>query len=397
LSIALAIIGVLVGGIALWGYLTFRTRKHPDQIEPLGPFGLVTLTTEYIRGWNEGKLGRSTTEHYSLQYRGQPFIFPGKSGMFGDDTVEYRRMNSLITFPTTEPALVVNVGDPNNSSFYYLVREVNGNAVAQHVADGRGGISAQWLDPPPEATPTISDVALHRGAMAPGGRWLLLGDYTVLDTRTLEHFTFAYHKDAGHNQFKPPMELSPDQRSFVRFGSTSPPENKPVLIVYDFKANSSYLLPLSRTFHRYTEWEEIDLAWLHHYFKWERNGEGIDLLVPNAGVAPLPYHGRLSHEPDTDYREYRLQPVLPAMVDSLAQFLEQEFAAQRLPPKYESSSGYEFRVGEHPISVSGHEDHASVYHDHGTPSGPTVEAIASRFDAALKTGRYDALFFDPKE
>jgi hypothetical protein len=42
--------------------------------------------------------------------------------MFGDSTARYQRLNAVIAFPAPEPAIVVNVSDPNNRSFFYLVR-----------------------------------------------------------------------------------------------------------------------------------------------------------------------------------------------------------------------------------------------------------------------------------
>jgi hypothetical protein len=395
------IIILAIAVLAFAGVILFykRSTKIVDQVEPLGPFGLVTHFTRYRFGWNEGQMGTGIDEHYSLQYRGQPFSFDGKSGMFGDDTVHYQRVNSLITFPSPEPVVVVNVGDPNNSSFYYLVREVNGAAVAQHVADGRGGVSAEWLDPADDAK-KIADVALHRGRMEGGGRYLLLGDYTVLDTQTLESYTFSYPEGAGHNQFKPPMEISPDRRSFVRWGSTSPPENHPALIVYDFRAPASYHLRLDRGLHRFNSWEEVDLAWLHHYFEWKKGENGFDRLVERSGVTPLPYHGSIANSGSDSYREYRLLPVNPEMKDTLAAFIEREMGGVRQPPAPQFTPDVVvLKVGEIILYVSDHEDHASVYNERDSYSNNTtspgarmVEEVGRRFDEVLKTRKYDHLF-----
>jgi hypothetical protein len=282
------------------------------------------------------------------------------------------------------------VGDPNNSSFYYLVREVDGLAVAQYLAEGRGGVSAAWIDPPDDSKNI--EVALHRKRME-GGRFLLLGDYTVLDTRTLQSYTFAQDPGAGHNQFKPPMEMSPDGRSFVRWGSTEPPGNHPALVVYDFMAPASYHLRLDRTLHRYHDWEEIDLAWLHHYFEWTKDALGFDRLTPRPGVAPLPYRGRLTERSGDRYQEYRILPVRPGMKDTLAAFIEREMSGRRQPtaPQF-GESVIVLKVGQHMVYVSDHEDHASVYSDRVDGGGAAVIAIARRFDEELESGRYDQLF-----
>ena len=379
--------------LAFIGIILFykRSTRSVPTVEQLGPFGLVTHRTQYRYGWNEAMSRMGTDESYSLLYKGKPFTFFGKSGMFGNDTVQYHDLNSMITFPAPEPAVIVNVGDPNNSSFYYLVREVNGAAAAELLADSRGGVSAEWLDPPDESR-KISDITLHRGRME-GGRWLLLGEYTVLDTRNLTAHTFGQNPEAGHNQFKPPMELSPDQRSFVRFGSTSPPENQPALVVYDFLAPSSYYLRLDRTIHRYNQWEEIDRAWLHHYFEWQKRENGHDVLVARNNVAPLPWRGSLSTSQGDTYREYRLLPVTGAMKDTLAAFIEGEMSGVRQPPAPQfGESVIVFKLGEATVFVSDSDDHASVYSEHNRASGRAVEAIGKRFDEELKSGRFDFLF-----
>jgi hypothetical protein len=377
--------GLLILGIALLAFVGVifyykRSTRVPEEVERMGPFDLVT------RG-----------QTYALRYNGQPFSFTGKSGMFGDDTLHYSTMNSLITFPSSEPVVVVNVGDPNNSSFYYLVREVNGAAVAGFLADGRGGVSAEWLDPADDSK-RIADVALHRGRLE-GGRYLLLGDYTVLDTKSLESYTFPPNPEASHNQFKPPMEMSPDRRSFVRWGSGPSPDNHPGLIVYDFMAPSSYFLPLEPGLHRFHDWEEVDRAWLHHYFEWTQGEGGTDRLVQREGVTPLPYHGKLSTSGSDSYREYRLQPVTPEMKDTLAAFIEREMGGVRQPPAPQFGTDViVFKVGEATVFVSDHEDHASLYNDRGaganasSPGSRLVEEIAKRFDDVLKTRKYDHLF-----
>src|SRR5262245_8996616 len=104
-----------------------------DEREALGPFELVTHTHRYLTGYNEGELRLATTESYSLRHAGKPFTFVGRAGMDGETTATYTRVNALVTFPSPEPVVVVNVGDPNNTSFYYLVRERGGDAVAEYL------------------------------------------------------------------------------------------------------------------------------------------------------------------------------------------------------------------------------------------------------------------------
>lgn len=379
---------VLVAGIGVFFYN--RSRRIPDRFEPLGPFELVIHTLRYTSGWNEGKIYHGTSENYGLRYQGQPFGFDGKSGMFGDSTVHYDTFNSLITFPGRAPVAVVNVGDPNNSSFYYLIREKNGAAVAEFLSEGRGGVSAQWLDPDPGDTTKITDVALHRGAMT-GGRLLLLGQTSVLDVETLTHYPVTHHKGAFPNQFKPPIALSPDRTSFARYGSGDSPDNLPLFVVFDFVGDTSYVLMIDRALMRYNSWEEMDRAWFEHHFEWKQVAGQHDRLVQRENIVPLPYKGDLRVDPNNpSYVEYNLVQVKPEMNDVIIQFIEREFQATRPPPEQYASS-VSLVIGPDTVHVLIHEDQVGVFNTRGENPQP-VHDIAARFDEELKTGKYDHLF-----
>lgn len=88
-----------------------RTLRVPDTVEKIGAFELVTRGNALAR------------TDYALRYRGAPFEFAGKSGMFGDKAARYKTFNAMFTFATETRAILVNVGDPNNGSFFYLLRD----------------------------------------------------------------------------------------------------------------------------------------------------------------------------------------------------------------------------------------------------------------------------------
>jgi hypothetical protein len=390
-AITLGLLAVAIGTAVV---CVGRGRAVPDRVETVGPFEIVTHTVGYMAGWNEGRVRSATTENYSLRYRGEPFTFVGRAGRVADTTARYETLNAVITFSTSEPALVVNVGDPNNRSFFYLVREAAGRAVAEYLAEVSGGVSASYLDPAPQDSANVRDIAAHRARLS-AGRWLLLGDYCVLDTRTLTRYPIEPLAGPSLNQFKPPIAMSPDERSFVRFGYSEFPENAPLLVVFDFVGGTSYTLPIDRRIMRYIDWEEIDAPWLDHHFEWHPVEGGHDRLAQRANVRPLPYHGRLSVDPHDGFREYNVLPVKPAMGDTLVAFLEREFAGQRLPPPPYSSS-VDLRIGDRVVHVLFHQDNASepyagLWEDRGM-DGRVVEDIAKRFDGALRTGEFDGLF-----
>ena len=126
-------------------------------------------------------------------------------------------------------------------------------------------------------------------------------------------------KDGSLNQSASPLALSPDQRSIVRLGSENYPGDEPLLIVFDFVGDVSYTLPIDRKAMRFVRSEDLDRAWVEHYFEWKADDSGHDRLARRTDVSPLPYHGTLKTD-SSGYREYRLSPVSPAMVGVLSDF-----------------------------------------------------------------------------
>jgi hypothetical protein len=209
--------------------------------------------------------GRSD-EYYSIRYHGKPFTFQGRAGMYGDETATYTSANALITFDTDGPAFLTHVGDPNNTGFFYLVREVDGDAGAEYLAESHGGVSADWIDAaepgnrranPTDGSGGIRDIALHRGRLE-GGRWLLLGDRCVFDTKSLTAHVFEPPQDYFFSPFKRPLGLSPDQQSFIRLASAS--GDTQYLVVIRFSDGRSYALPIDPRTMRYELIEDLDAA-----------------------------------------------------------------------------------------------------------------------------------------
>ena len=384
MRLALALPLVLAAGC---GAVVYALRPIPDEVERLGPFELITHTHRYLTGYNEGDLRWATTESYSLRYDGEPFEFDGKAGMEGEASTRYSGVNALITFPSAEPAVIVNVGDPNNTSFFYLVRERGGGAVAEYLGQGRGGVSAEWLDTPPEESPAVTDIAVHRGRRS-GGRFLLLGQSAVVDVASLKAYPVSPAYGAWVNPFKPPMGLSPDRASFVRWGSAS--GDAELLVVFDFVSDASYTIPIDRKRMRYNGWEEVDRAWLDHHFEWRPVPGGHERLVVRDGFVPLPYRGELhADEYDPTYLEYELVRVSPEMEAELVGFLEQQLGAHS--EGRDAGGTLTLRIGSHAVRVLRDDDEVSVFEDRGgDPSA--VRDVARRFDAALATGAYDAFF-----
>ena len=82
-----------------------------------------------------------------------------------------------LTSGSAAPAVVatrsrdlVNVGYPNNDSFFYLLHDVDGKAEAQCVGEARGVVTANWIDPPAAGVSNVWDAKRHRRRLT-GGRW----------------------------------------------------------------------------------------------------------------------------------------------------------------------------------------------------------------------------------
>lgn len=387
-ALALAALGTCAG---YWAWLG---RDGPDRVERVGPFEVVTHTLGYVAGYNEGRLRRATTEEYSVRHRGAPLAVTGPASNFGDSTAAYDRVNAVVTFPAAEPALVVNVGDPNNRSAFVLLRERGGRVAVTPLGEGSGGVAAEWADRPPGDTERTRDVAVHRARLA-GGRWLLLGDAAVLDTRTLTaHRLAAPPQSATLHPFARPLGVAPDGGSLVRLGAGTQPDSlghdPPLLLVFPFDGGAPDLLPVDRRTMRYGTWEDIDPAWVAHHFAWTRGADGRDHLVRRPTFVPLPHQGRLLGDAGTP--SYQIPSARPALLPAFVAFLEREFGAERLGAAAGGAPS-SVRIRGRVVNVAYGDDGVSAWADFGTDGALTAE-IARHFDAALRTGAYDALF-DP--
>jgi len=379
---------VVTGGGMFLIYLS--SPRIPDKVEKIGSLDLVTHTSADLAGWNEGKVQWRTSEYYSLNYRHRKFTFEGRARPSSEQTVKYSSFNALITFPSKFPAVVVNVGDAINRSFYYLIRDVDGAPQAKLLTETSGGVSAEWLDADPSQSPRVSNIMLHRGRME-GGRFLLLGEYCVLDTETLDSFRFDYTPEGQPNHFKAPLSMSPDKRSFARYGNTPMPEHNDIMLVNVFGENRAYVVLIDRLRMRFNRWEELDRAWFDRHFEWKSAPGQPDQLVARTNFQPLPCKGwrYQSHPEDPKTLEYDLLRVKDEMFTRFAEFLQKEYHAEQLAKTSEISTT--FKIGSDEVNVNWNDHQVGVWIDRKFNIDRLVE-IGDRFDAVLKTGIYDNLF-----
>lgn len=389
-----------LGALGIWAVVSGRldrVGRVADRIEACGPFELVTRDTH---SWDS----------YIIRYRGAPWAFHDIDG------ASQARPNALISFTSPTPAFLAHVGDPNNTGAYYLIREVNGAPRADLLTESHGGVSADWIDDPARGA-GLRDTAIHRRRLE-GGRYLLVDDTCVVDTATLWVHRFALPTDLALVSFKGSLGLSPQASSFVRLATDG--DGRPCLLAICFLDGTTQVVPIDRRRMRHEQFEDLDAAWVDHHFDWRTEDDGCDRLVVRSDFLPLPYRGRLTVNTD-GYREYRLPPSSPTLLDTLAAFIRSEWPSlvdasadeatqdPALPgspdttavqdPGARSSSDAAIadldatglRIAGGAVHCGYYENHVAVYST-GSGSSRPVLLIARRFDQELAGGRHDHLF-----
>jgi hypothetical protein len=143
---------------------------------------------------------------------------------------------------------------------------------------------------------------------------------------------------------------------------------------------------------RFSDLDVLDPAWLLHHFVWQRGADGADSLVERTSFVPIPYHGRVYVSPG--FRSYKLQPAREGLRTALIDFLVSEMHAERMPA---DSGAYEYpiTIDGQPVGIaysSSSPPYVSATLTNDATDIELLRTIARRFDAALATGRYDALF-----
>jgi hypothetical protein len=214
--------------------------------------------------------------------------------------------------------------------------------------------------------------------------------FLVLDTRSLEVFKFEPPGQPSPVTSVPPLGLSPDERSLVWLALDGS-EDKPLLAVTDVRAGRTLTLPIDRARMRYNTFASLDPAWVAHHFTWRRGDDGVDTLVERASFTPLPHRGELTQGKPGAYQSYTLRPGSELLRAAIIGLLVGELGGERLSDEL---NGYQQRVkidGEIlNVTVGESPSYVAVSTYKGDPS--VMSRLAARLDAALATGKYDALF-----
>lgn len=373
----------------------FRFRVIPDnepvRVEQVGPFEVATIGGGFTRLGAGGSRPRwISSAHFQVRHRGELLRVAT-----GDGDVRTDEVTAVAVLGGASAALVVQVGAPGGGGQSLLVRSDGDRVQVEPIASGGREVRAARI---PDGTTADADAAapmrepavgrIDRDLLAVPGAYLF--PEAILDTRTLTVRPVPADGLGDVIQRIPPLGMAPDGLALVRLAWDAEATGTTLLVI-DLAGGAPVLLPIDRATMRYGEIEQIDAAWLAHYFTWTRDETGRDRLAARTGVVPLPHRGTLTDD-GTGYREYRVAPAGPGLRAAFEQFLVDEF--QAVPASVDPAAySHELRIGDAVVHVSyrAEDSHVGVWMDRGTDTGLVV-TIAERFDRELQGGRYDAAF-----
>lgn len=412
-----------------------RPAAPPEQIERIGALDLITHSGAE-RGGDAARRDWQHAAHWSLRWQGQPLAIDTLGGLFGDKPTQLTRINAafVIVRGGAVPELLVNVGDPNNTSAFHLVRQQGGavqvrllcivsggdNAVgwAQHVVRQGGSERAaaglpgrtEWLHGPRQAT---LRAAADTDADA-GGRYLMLGRRCLFDTRAGTVRWLPDHPSQG------PAIVSPDGTRLARLAEAESSGGglTPLLQVAEALslpegivagsvaahqamrqragAGITQRIALQRTRMRFPTLGEVDAAWVLHHFRWARGEQG-ERLVERRDYTALAHRGVYRD----NGAQYRIEALNGGLRQQLVDFLVQRFDGRPVAGGADAY-GAAVQVGTQTVTVGDDGFYIAPagkpYHP-GQPEDPAVQRgvirrLGEAFDTELASGRLDPLFTD---
>jgi hypothetical protein len=379
-----------------------RTEKH-------GPFEVATVATDFgLAGSGDGGTTWTASARFVVRHGGRPVFIEELRGT-GAAPVRHSHVDAVAALAGPSPALLVQVGGRHGGGSCYLL--ATSTATSADAASGATSADATSADAPLRveplgacdtgipALPLTSDptVFAHarqrprlpgrfdRISFAEAEQYLFPDGVLDLRDRTMRRLADV---DASYVDDVPPLDVAPDGRSFVRLAYSADAGEATLLVIGPNAGH--YTVAIDPVAMRSSELEQFDPEWVRHYFAWERGDDG-DRLIPRTAVTPLPYRGRLSVDSD-GYREYGVIPAGPELRAALVDFLVAEFQARRVAAEA-GAYAHEVQIGGAPVYLSYRPEdrRVGVWMDRGTDT-QLVATIAERFDAALRTRRYDTLF-----
>lgn len=365
-----------------------QKRSEPVRTETFGPFEVQTIASYFFNDTYEGKTVLATMGRFAIKHRGKLVTVDGKPSDSTEASEHLDRANGVAVIGGPQLALLAHFSGKNDENACYVLTDESERLRTMYVPDCatvNGAILTSDTAGFRNAERTVPRGRVNRVTFATPALYTV-GE-SVLDSRRLAVHPYKFPEGFATFPSTPPLGISPDERSFVRIGS-SYNENQTSIAVVDFVGQRSYMLPVDEARMRYATPDVIDPAWLMHHFTWQKGTDGIDSLVERRGFVPMPYHFRF-----TGTSGYWLEPAREPLRDAVIEFIVSEFKGERIPVE---SYAYEYpvKIGGDTINVaygsSGHYVSVSLSRD--GKDTKLLESIVHRFDAALATGKYDAMF-----
>lgn len=375
-----------------------------------GPFEILAQGRRIGTGAfpnNSGNpFGTMEVTGFGVRYKGQPVTIAQEKGTLA----RFWRVVRLVDAP--RPALLVSTTD------FHLITEDNGQLVTRSIGMPSTSLAEyQWLDadkgqPTEPRTFGIEKVDLDAGTRLQGGRWLRLSHHSVLDIKELRVYPVQPWIDyrrgvpfGGLNTGGTRVRaLSPGQTQFVTVGSGEDHDHNGerynALLVVDIPTGKAYGLLLDRTRHRYMESDDVTPAWVDHYFRWTRDAQGVERLVPRTDARPLPWLGKFTTFTGGSV-EFRMKPVKPGMGPIVVRFIQDRLGGRPAPDWLDprNDRGVTFTVPgcSHVIAISLREAELGVF----SPASKTgthrdcsdvIRRLGELFNAELARGAWQTAF-----
>ena len=368
---------------------------QPIRSRIVGPFEVLTIASGFYRAQVGIRTIDAATARFELRYHGAALTTSAVTGNVTADSSSLLA-EAIATVGGTPGALIVLLDRDEANAGCYLLSDSASNQRAERLGDCGGRLIA--------VSRVTTDSAEFRQAAAteaiPGqidtvtfahpGLYLFAG--SLFDSRSLRSARFASDTILTPIPSVPPLGVSPDQRSFARFGYRNGSSDSLIVCVTDFVADRSYSLAVDPKRMRYPTLEALDPAWLLHHFTWQRGADGVDRLVERPHFVPLPWRGELSSD-SVGPPSYRIEKAGDSLRRALVGWM---VSAYRAEPEPADSGAYErkVRIGGETVTVaaSGDFGYVMVSRPPGVIDSGLVADIARRFNRELATGRYDSLF-----
>jgi hypothetical protein len=366
--------------------IRYRVQKGSEVIrtQRIGPFEIGTIPGVYYEAEVDGRTTSVSEARFVIASNGHSLALKDSGSV-----------RNVAVIGGADTRLVIQSRPDDAEPSCYLVRHSTDGLEAIPI----GPCSGYSI----EAVELTNDVVRFRAqkrASSARGRintrmfaepGLFLLEHTVLDTRS--GAAHPFHSDTLYVPIAgvPPLALSPDGRSFVRFGYRRESSDSLVLSVSDFVSDVSYILPVDPRRMRYPDLDALDPAWLEHHFEWSRSAGGFDHLRERAHFIPIPYQGAFATEGGEPV--YRIAKAGRELRAALIAFLVRDFGAERMAA---DSDAYELpvRVGGRLVNVATSSDfsYVLVSMPDGGRDPALIGAIGERFNRELAMGKFDSLF-----